>query len=41
MIIFEPEFLRELVELGEADTLARGDEIESFLRGGACAVPVW
>ncbi|MEZ4279898.1 MAG: patatin-like phospholipase family protein [Myxococcota bacterium] len=41
MIIFEPEYLRELVELGEADTLARGDEIESFLRGGACAVPVW
>lgn len=41
MVIFEPEFLRELLELGEADTLARGDEIESFLRGGACSVPVW
>ncbi len=41
MVIFEPEYLRELVELGEADTLARGDEIESFLRGGVCAVPVW
>lgn len=41
MVIFEPEFLRELVELGEADTLARADEIEAFVRGEACSVPVW
>lgn len=41
MVIFEPEFLRELIDLGERDTLARGDEIEAFLRGEACTVPVW
>jgi NTE family protein len=41
MVIFEPEFLRELMDLGERDTAARGDEIESFLRGDACSVPVW
>ena len=41
MVIFEPEFLRELIDLGERDTTARGDEIEAFLRGEACAVPVW
>ncbi|MFO0691119.1 MAG: patatin-like phospholipase family protein [Myxococcota bacterium] len=41
MVIFEPEFLRELIDLGERDTEARGDEIEAFLRGDACAVPVW
>lgn len=41
MVIFEPEYLRELVELGEADTDARAAEIEAFVRGGACAVPVW
>ena len=41
MVIFEPEFLRELLELGEADTLARIDEIETFVSGGAYSVPVW
>lgn len=41
MVIFEPEFLRELIDLGERDTAARGDEIEAFLRGEACSVPVW
>ena len=41
MVIFEPEFLRELIDLGDRDTAARGDEIEAFLRGDACSVPVW
>lgn len=41
MVIFEPEYLRELIELGERDTAARGDEIEAFLRGDTCSVPVW
>lgn len=33
MVIFEPEFLRELLELGERDTEARIAEIEAFLCG--------
>lgn len=41
MVIFEPEFLRELIDLGERDTDARGAEIEAFLRGDAASVPVW
>jgi NTE family protein len=31
MVIFEPEFLRELVELGERDTENRASEIRAFL----------
>lgn len=41
MVIFEPEFLRELIDLGERDTATRGDEIEAFLRGDTCTVPIW
>lgn len=41
MVIFEPEYLALLIRLGEEDAAARGDEIEAFLRGGACSVPVW
>ena len=41
MINFEPEYLALLMELGEEDAARRGEEIEAFLRGGACAVPVW
>jgi len=41
MVIFEPEFLRELLELGERDTEARAAEIQAFLRGQAHTVPVW
>ena len=40
MVIFEPEFLRELLELGERDTEARIDEIETFLCGGPSADPI-
>ena len=39
MVIFEPEYLALLMRLGEEDAEARHDEIESFLRGGSCAVP--
>jgi NTE family protein len=41
MVIFEPEFLRELIELGEQDTEDRAAEIESFLRGGGGSPAVW
>ena len=41
MVIFEPEYLALLIRLGEEDAAERKDEIEAFLRGGACSVPVW
>ena len=41
MVIFEPEYLALLIRLGEEDAAARSDEIEAFLRGEACSVPVW
>jgi NTE family protein len=41
MVIFEPEYLSLLIRLGEEDAAARHDEIESFLHGEACALPVW
>jgi len=39
MVIFEPEFLRELLELGERDTEAPIKEIEAFLGREANAHP--
>ena len=39
MVMFEPEYLSLLIRLGEEDAAARHDELESFLRGEACAVP--
>lgn len=41
MVNFEPEYLGALIHMGETDAAARHEEIESFLRGGSCAVPVW
>ncbi len=41
MVIFEPEYLALLMRLGEEDAAERHDEIEAFLRGEACSVPVW
>lgn len=39
MVMFEPEYLALLLQLGEEDAAARHDEIEAFLLGGSCAVP--
>lgn len=39
MVMFEPEYLSLLIRLGEEDAAARHDEIESFIRGDACAMP--
>ena len=39
MVMFEPEYLSLLIRLGEQDAAARHDEIESFIRGGICALP--
>lgn len=41
MVNFEPEYLGALINMGERDAAARHEEIEAFLRGGSCAVPVW
>lgn len=41
MVNFEPEYLGALIHMGEEDAAARHDEIEAFLRGGSCTVPVW
>ncbi|MEZ5557868.1 MAG: patatin-like phospholipase family protein [Pseudomonadales bacterium] len=41
MVNFEPEYLAMLMDLGEQDAEQRGEEIQAFLTGGACAVPVW
>jgi len=41
MVMFEPEYLALLIRLGEEDAAERRDEIEAFLRGGACSLPVW
>ena len=41
MVIFEPEYVGLLIRLGEEDAQARSAEIEAFLRGEACAIPVW
>jgi len=39
--MFEPEYLALLIRLGEEDAADRADEIEAFLRGGACSLPIW
>jgi len=41
MVIFEPDYLALLMRLGEEDAAERHDEIEAFLHGETCAVPVW
>jgi len=33
MLMFQPDYLTRLIEIGEADAEARADEIEDFLRG--------
>ena len=34
MVLFQPEYIGRLIELGEADAEARADEIDSFIRSG-------
>lgn len=37
MVLFEPGYLRRLIEVGERDAQARGPELEAFLRSAAPA----
>ena len=41
MVIFEPEYLKRLIRLGEEDAAERSEEIVAFLRGEARDIPVW
>ena len=38
MILFQPDYIGRLIELGEADAEARADEIDAFVRAGAVGV---
>ena len=33
-ILFQPDYLRALMEIGEKDALARADEVKAFIKGG-------
>lgn len=35
LVLFQPDYLRRLMELGEADARAHADEIATFLRPGS------
>ena len=37
MVLFQPDYINRLIELGEADAEARADEIDSFIRAGAAS----
>jgi NTE family protein len=34
LVLFQPDYLRALIEVGEADAAARADDIVSFIEGG-------
>ncbi len=35
MVLFQPDYINRLIELGDADAEARGEEIDAFIRAGA------
>ena len=37
MVLFQPDYIDRLIELGEADAEGRADEIDSFIRAGAAS----
>jgi hypothetical protein len=34
MVLFQPDYISRLIELGDADAEARADEIDTFIRAG-------
>lgn len=40
MVMFQPEYLGLLLRLGEEDAAARHDEIEAFISGEICPLPI-
>jgi hypothetical protein len=38
MVLFQPDYIGRLIELGEADAEARADEINEFIRFGTAGV---
>jgi NTE family protein len=39
MVLFQPDYIGRLIELGETDAEARADEIDAFIRSGRTDVP--
>ncbi len=37
MVLFQPDYISRLIELGDADAEARADEIDTFIRAGAAS----
>jgi hypothetical protein len=38
MVLFQPDYINRLIELGDADAEARADEIDTFIRAGTASV---
>ncbi len=39
MVLFQPDYIGRLIELGDSDAEARADEIDAFIRSGTASVP--
>ena len=37
MVLFQPDYIGRLIEIGEADAEARADEIDAFIRDGTAS----
>ncbi len=39
MVLFQPDYIGRLIELGDSDAETRADEIDAFIRSGTASVP--